>query len=168
LLTISQEGSISLEKGFVDYFKTEKPETLSNLVTPSKARPKDEQEDEEPLPKILPILLKQENTGTLFISRNEENLLKISSFQNSNLKSSSMKDEFSTLNLIVRIESIHSKKMKTFEKMKISHFSSGKLVGGKDVIVVLFSNWKISCFDKELNLIWNNDFLSSIKMSEPK
>jgi hypothetical protein len=58
--------------------------------------------------------------------------------------------------------------MKTFEKMKISHFSSGKLVNGKDVIVVLFSNWKISCFDKELNLIWNNDFLSSIKMSEPK
>jgi hypothetical protein len=110
LLTISQEGSISLEKGFVDYFKTEKPETLSNLVTPSKAAPKEEQQqEEEPLFKILPILLKQENTGTLFISRNEENLLKISSFQNSNLKSSSMKDEFSTLNLIVRIVSIHSK-----------------------------------------------------------
>jgi hypothetical protein len=29
-------------------------------------------------------------------------------------------------------------------------------VNGKDVIVVLFSNWKISCFDKELNLIWNS------------
>jgi hypothetical protein len=148
----------------VDYFKTDKPETLSNLVTPSKAK----EEEQEPLEKIQPILLKQENSGNLFISRNEENLLKISSFQNSNLRSSSMKDEFSTLNQIVRKDTNSFKKMKTFDKMKIVHFSSGKLVNGKDVIVILFSNWKISCFDKELNLIWNNDFLSSIKMNEPK
>jgi hypothetical protein len=36
-----------LEKGFVDYFKTDKPETLRNLVTPSKAK----EEEQEPLEK---------------------------------------------------------------------------------------------------------------------